>query len=340
MSKISYQQWGTFKDENIYLFKIQNSSGSYVELTNYGATLVSIYVPDQKNKLGNVILGFPTLEGYLDDNCYIGSTIGRFANRIDQAQFILDEKTYLLEENDHGNTNHGGKNGFNSKVFSFSIEGEILSFTTLSEDGQGGYPGNLSFRVSYQWTDSNELLIDYEAVSDQKTIANFTSHAYFNLASGAANILDHELTIYSDLIVEAKADYIPTGFIVPAKKLSFTQNKIKEKVTINNGHISGLNTCYFLDKKDKACVLSDELSGRVMEVFTSYPGVLLYTGDYLNSKHLGHASKYYEPFDGLCMECQYFPDSPNHLHFPSTVLNSGDIYKESIVFKFGIKAKL
>lgn len=339
MSKISYHLWGIHKTEKIFLFKIENNNGSYIELTNYGATLVSIHVPDRANELGNVILGFPELEGYVDDNCYIGSTIGRFANRIDQAKFVIDETTYNLEDNDNGNTNHGGKSGFNTKIFNFSIEGNVLAFTLLSSDGEGGFPGNLKLKVSYQWNEHNELLIDYTASSDKKTIANFTNHAYFNLTGGNENILNHKLTIYSDLYLELKANYIPTGSIVPAADLSFNQNKIKERISIINDHISGLNTCYLLDKKDKgfivpACVLTDQQSGRILEVFTSYPGILLYTGDYLNSNHRGNSSRLLEPFDGLCLECQYLPDSPNHPNFPSTILNPKEIYKQSIIFKF------
>lgn len=342
MNKITYEKWDGRDDNSVYLFRISNASGSFIELTNYGASVVSVNVPDKKSNIGNVILGFPTLKGYLDDECYIGSTIGRFANRISDSSFVLDDVKYILDDNDNGNSNHGGSAGFNSKVFDFSIEDNVLSFNLLSVNGDSGFPGNLKLKVDYQWTDNNELIIDYSAITDQNTVANFTNHAYFNLSSGTKKIFDHELLVFADLVVETGADYIPTGRIVPSAGFSFNGDKIRKKMTIDDDYISGLNICYSLNKKNNeslapACVLVEEQSGRVMEVFTSYPGLLLYTGDFLNSRNPGHLLKNYEPFDGLCLECQYFPDSPNCEHFPSTVLHPEDTYKHSIIFRFSIK---
>lgn len=367
-ARISRQLWGTHQDKPVYLFRIENSSGSFIEVSNYGATLVSVHVPDRNQELKNVVLGFPALQGYLDDRCYLGATIGRFANRIGGAGFVLDGKTYLLDDNDNGNSNHGGNYGFNTKVFDFSIDEGVISFTLFSENGEGGFPGNLVFKVSYQWSDSNELLIEYRATTDQRTPASFTNHAYFNLASGlndliansstadAAKIFDHQLTIYADKRLICGADHIPSGLIVPAAQLSFNKTPVRKNITFNDTAISGLNTCYVLnkdvqlkdgndqlnDKNDRAlvsaCLLTEPLSGKTLEVFTSYPALLLYTGDYLHSDHPGHYGKYYGPFDGLCLECQYFPDSPNHPNFPSAILDPGTEYKESIVFKFSIKS--
>lgn len=342
MSKISQQFWGVHKDQEIYLFKIENAAGAYIELTNYGATIVSAYVPDRHQELGNVILGFPTLQAYLDDNCYLGATIGRFANRIAKASFVLDEKVYALGNNDNGNSNHGGYHGFNTEVFSFKTEEDVLSFELLSADGDGGFPGNLKLKVSYRWTDDFELLIDYTAVTDQKTVANFTNHAYFNLSGKEEKILDHQLTVYSELVVAAGTDHIPTGLIVPADDLSFKGNTIREKLIQTKQEEYGLNTCYFLDQKEPALIpaalLYEEGSGRTMEVLTSYPGLLLYTAGYLNSKHSGNYSRTYEPFDGLCLECQYLPDSPNHAHFPSSVLIPGEVFSQHITFRFGTQS--
>lgn len=339
MSKISSQLWGNVDGQDVYLFKMENPSGAYVELSSYGATIVSIYVPDRQSELANVVLGFPSLEGYLADDCYIGSTIGRFANRIGGAKFVLDGLTYLLDDNDRGNSNHGGINGFHTKVFDFNIEADHLIFKTLSRDGEGGYPGNLQFEVSYQWTADNELLIDYHALSDKKTIASFTSHAYFNLSGGKENILDHELSVFSDLVVDAGTDYIPIGLIVPANDLAFNQHRIKDKLCTVPGKVSGLNVCYLLKQPypytlKRAALLSDPKTGRVMEVLTSYPGLMVYTGDFLRSKYPGHQGNLYKPFYGLCLECQYLPDSPNHANFPSVVLLPGEKYQHSIVYKF------
>jgi aldose 1-epimerase len=337
LSKISFEVWGIDNGRVIYLFKIENASGAYVELTNYGATLVSVNVPDRGGKIGNVILGYPSINGYLNDACYIGSTIGRFANRIANAKFELNGNTYQLENNDGVNSNHSGSSGFNYKVFGYTITGDELVFDLLSEDGDGGFPGSLSLKVSYRWTEDNELLITYSAVTDKTTLANFTNHAYFNLNPNAGNILNHELTINADNIVKAAADHIPTGLIAPAGKLAFDKQRVQEKVTIP----AGINTCYVLNQQAEqtpACVLSEETSGRVMTVFTTYPGVMLYTGDYLYSNTPGSNGRNHEPFDGLCLECQFFPDSPNHPHFPSTVLNPGETYQHNITYKFSTTA--
>jgi aldose 1-epimerase len=331
VSKISFEVWGIDNGRVIYLFKIENASGAYVELTNYGATLVSVNVPDKDGEIGNVILGYPSLSGYLNDTCYIGSTIGRFANRIADAKFELNGVTYQLENNDGTNSNHSGASGFNYKVFGYTITGDELVFDIASEDGDGGFPGNLNLKMSYKWTEENELLINYYAVTDKTTVANFTNHAYFNLNPNAGNILNHKLTINADNIVKAATDHIPTGLIAPAGKLAFDKQRVGNEI----------NTCYVLNQQAEqtpACVLSEETSGRVMTVFTTYPGVMLYTGDYLNSNTPGSNGKTHQPFDGLCLECQFFPDSPNHPHFPSTVLNPGETYQHNIAYKFSTTA--
>ncbi|MDB5119476.1 MAG: galactose mutarotase [Sphingobacteriales bacterium] len=340
---ISSKLWGKYKGEDIYLFKMENSNGAFVELTNYGATVVSIVVPDKNNKLGNVVLGFPTLQGYLDDQCYLGSTIGRFANRIAKARFSLDGIEYQLEPNDNDNSNHSASAGFNSKVFDFSVDEEKVSFSMLSKDGEGGYPGNLQFSVHYKWTDDNKLLINYTAETDQKTVVSFTNHCYFNLTAGTDTIFDHELTIKANQIVEADSDYIPTGNIVPADDTSFQNTKIHQRLQKKGADINGLNVCYVLNKDEvqsgePAAVLKDPHSARTLSIYTTFPGVMLYTGDYLNSIHKGHLGKTYKPFDGLCLECQYFPDSPNHSNFPSTILNSGEIYDECITLEFNVES--
>jgi aldose 1-epimerase len=323
-SSISRKSWGNYKNKDIYLFRIENENGAFVELTNYGATVVSIVVPDKNNWLGNVILGFPELQGYLDDTCYLGSTVGRFANRIGGASFNLDGVDYILEANDHGNSNHSASTGFNSKVFDYIIDDDLLIFRILSEDGEGGYPGNLTLEVCYQWTLDNTLLITYTAVTDQKTVVNITNHCYFNLSVTGHNSLNHRLTINAESMLEASADYIPTGRII---KTNATQLK----------DLKAINTCYILNEQGAAAMLTDPNSGRKLEISTSYPGLMLYTGDYLESQYNGHSGKPYKPLDGLCLECQYYPDSPNHSNFPSTILEPDHLYQESITYKFSIE---
>lgn len=326
---ITYKAWGTTHGKDIFLFTLTNSSGAFVEVTNYGATLVSVNVPDSNGELGNVIVGFPTLEAYLDDNCYIGSTIGRYANRISNASFTLNGETYQLEANDGPNSNHGASSGFNSKVFGFDIyDGEAVAFLLHSNDGDGDYPGNLSLRVIYTWTDNNELIISYKAMSDKDTYANFTNHAYFNLSDKDLTILDHQLQISADEVVAAGDDYIPTGEIIPAGDIKLDRHK-------------GINSYYILsDDKLKAngfaAKLTDPSSCRILTVRTTYPGIFLYTGDYLNSKHMNLNNRYCQPFEGLCLECQHYPDAMNRPEFPSVLLPKHHVYDESISLKFDV----
>ncbi len=331
--------WGEHDGGDVMLFRLTNDSGAYVEVTNYGATLVSVVVPDKFGKQENVILGFPGLRGYISDRCYIGSTIGRFANRINQGRFEMDGIAHELERNDGSNTNHGGASGFHARVFDYNVNDEGVAFTLQSQDGDGGYPGNLELKVQYAWSSLNELSVTYSATSDKKTVANFTNHAYFNLSPGR-DIFDHRLTIEADDILETNERYIPTGRVVPAGNKSFKGESIYERSTVVDGRIIGLNTFYiFRSEKDSVapvCILSDEHSGRKLEVFTTYPGVQLYTGDFLTSSERNNLTSFHKPFDGLCLECQYYPDSPNHAHFPSTVLKPGELYNQSIVYKFGI----
>jgi aldose 1-epimerase len=334
---ITKTPWGTHHGETVFLFRLTNAHGAYVEVTSYGATLVSVVVPDRVGKKEHAVLGFPSLDGYLHDRCYMGSTVGRYANRIAQARFTLDGKEYTLEANDGVNTNHGGRAGFHARVFSCEQRHNGVLFSYTSPAGDGGYPGTLTLRVEYSWNKEQALTITYTAVTDQKTVANFTNHAYFNL-TGKGSMLDHTLSVRSSHILAATPAYIPTGEIIEAGNKQLQQSTVRRKVTPKGDRLVGLNEYYILDKatlkNEPAAVLYDQASGRQMEVFTSYPGLMVYTADYLASEVPGHTAALYKPFDGICLECQYFPDSPNHAHFPDTTLAAGGEYREWIVFKF------
>lgn len=330
INKITYEPFGVCNGKEIFKFRLTNVHKNYVELLNYGAIVKSIVVPDKNGIKENVVLGFPTLEGYLEDTCYIGATVGRFANRIHNAEFFIENKTFFLDKNDGKHNNHSGSAGFNSKVFDFIIKENAVIFSLESKNGEGGFPGNLDIKVIYNWTDENELKIEFLAVADEPTPLNFTNHSYFNLSACAEKIQQHRLTIQADKILENTPDYIPTGKIISANNYVF-QNDLLGDVMKSKG----LNTYCILDK-DKVCELTEEKSGRIMRVFTSYPGVQLYTGDYLKSEVIGEHSKFYEPFDGLCLECQYYPDSPNHLHFPNTIFKTGQVYNETITYAFDL----
>ncbi|MCF0069347.1 galactose mutarotase [Dyadobacter sp. CY261] len=331
MTLINCTPWGEMANGPAYLFRLTNSSGAFVELTNYGATIVSIHVHDRNGRLGNVILGYDNLQGYMADTNYMGATIGRFANRIAGAAFELEGSFYQLEANDGVNTNHGGHSGFHGKVFSHEIDENSIIFRYISPDGEGGFPGTLQLTVTYQWTEGNALLIRYHATTDQPTIANFTNHAYFNLSGEKSGIDDHKLRIYSDNIVEANPHHIPTGLILPAGALTFNGGNVGQKIAEEDGRRTGLNTCYVLNKQNtqlhQACQLADPKTGRNLTIHTSYPGILLYTGDYITGET-------HQPFGGLCLECQYFPDSPNQATFPDTILRPGEFYDHSIQFHF------
>jgi len=333
---ITFESFGTFRDSGLLLFRLTNNSGAYAELTNYGATIVSVVVPDKNGKPGNVVLGFDEPAGYLDDTCYIGSTIGRFANRIANARFCLNGIAYQLDANDNGNSNHGGKSGFNYRVFDYEIGEESLIFKLTSADGDGGFPGRLGLQVVYEWTDDNRLKITYLAEAGKPTIANFTNHAYFNLSGKAGNMPDHILTINGDMILDADVAYIPNGRVIQAGSKTFNNDVIGKKM--NEYGIEGFNDYYILNDAGgglkHAATLEDPASGREMNVFTTYPGLMFYTGDFLQSNYPGHTGKPYHPFDGLCLECQFYPDAPNHPDFPSAVLLPGETYHHQVIYEF------
>lgn len=303
--------------------RLTNRSGAYVELTHFGARVVSVCVPDRNGLLGHVVLGFPHAQGYDRDDCYLGATVGRFANRIREASFTLDGTRHDLDVNEAPNHNHGGFQGFDQKLFATRTEGNTVHFDLLSEAGEGGYPGTILLTVSYEWTDDNELRIRYAATTDQPTIANFTNHSYFCLGTP---VDDHVLSLRSDAFLKTDARHIPTGRQVSEPRAPF-----------RIGDRRRLNTCYVLaDESGPAATLIHPESGRKLEVFTTYPGLLVYTGEYLKSEAPGHEGILYGPFDGLCLECQYFPDSPNQPGFASPVLRPGEQYAHTIFFRFSL----
>jgi aldose 1-epimerase len=338
--EISVKKWGSYKNKPVYLFKLRNADGAYIELTNYGATLVSAFVPDKEGELYSPVLGFKSLQGYLDDVCYIGSTVGRYANRIGNAKFSLNNRIYQLDANENSNCNHGGKEGFNTKVFSYELTTNGICFSLISYDGENGFPGNLDFKVTYSWNNAQELKIHYQALSDKDTVANFTNHAYFNLNPCGGNILDHKLTVFSNQVVETDNGFIPTGFIRPVGLFRLNGERIGTKVKRgDSGELQGINSCYILDKAsaggiDLAASLWTPTSEKYINVYTDYPSLMVYTGDFLTSGHKGHNEIQYNPFGGLCLECQYYPDSPNHPHFPSTLLKQKELYDKTVIYKF------
>ena len=322
----------------ISLFTLTNKHGYSVQLTDYGAILVSVNVPDRNGKVENVNLGYTSLEGYLTRHPYFGATVGRFCNRIAGGQFELDGQTYKLAINNGPNHLHGGIVGFD-KLTWCATEGESSNGTSLkfhlhSADGQEGYPGNLDVVAEYSWNDANELAFTFRATTDKSTVVNLTNHAYWNLggvSSGA--VLDHQLTLSCDRFLAVDDTLIPTGEFsaVAGTPLDFrTARTIGERITQLPG-TKGYDHCFIVNgeagKLRLAARAVDPKSGRTMEVLTTQPGMQLYTGNHLESPFVQHA--------GFCLETQHYPDAPNQPAFPTTRLNPGEHFEQSTVHRFG-----
>ena len=317
-----------------------------VRIINYGGIVTKIITPDKHGNIGDVVLGFESLQGYLqDDNPYMGCLIGRYANRIAQAKFTLDGKEYLLEANDRGQSLHGGHKGFDRVTWKAEkiIENTALQLTYKSPDGEGGYPGNLVVTVVYSLMEDNSLKIDYRAATDRATAVNLTSHCYFNLSAGIDdNIFNHELQINADRFTPVNEAMIPTGdmLLVNNTAMDFTSFQSIGKSICRTK--DGFDHNWILNKKENKLQLAASLqhssSGRYMEVYTTKPGLQFYTGNSLNGSLLHTKNKdTYGKYAGLCLETQYFPDAPNQSAFPNSIVRPGEIYQHTTVYKFGVK---
>ena len=334
------------------LYTLTNTTGMKVAITNYGGIIVSLCVPDRDGKLGDVVLGYDTLDGYLAKTPYFGAIIGRYGNRIGKARFSLDGKEYTLAANNNGNHLHGGLRGFDKVVWNtrgfLSEDGPGLVMTYLSKDGEEGYPGNLSVTVTYTLTEDNELLIDYTAATDKPTPVNLTNHSYFNLAGqGEGDILGHELMLSADRFTPVDKGLIPTGELRPVKGTPMDFHKataIGARIDQEDeqlGFGGGYDHNWVLNKEPGKLSLAarvyDPGSGRVMEVFTVEPGVQFYCGNFLDGSITGKGGKVYKHRYGFCLETQHFPDSPNKPEFPSTILRPGKKYSTTTIYKFSTK---
>ena len=332
--------------KEVDLYTLTNSEGSFVQITNYGGKIVSIIVPDKHGDPGDVCLGYESLDAYVSGAASLGATMGPYANRIANAQFELDGTVYTLDKNNGEHTIHGGSAAFRNRVWDVkSVGKDELVLSILSKDGDGGFPGNLTLTVTYSLSDKNELKIQYHATTDQKTVINFTNHAFFNLAGeGSGDILGHELLVISDSTTPVDATGIPTGEIVPVEGTPFdfrTSKPIGRDIQADHvqlKNMGGYDHNFVLQTNSstpsKVAVLHDPSSGRAMEVFTTEPGLQVYTANTLNT--VGKGGKTYGPFSSVCLETQHFPDSPHHPNFPSTILIPGEDYRSTTIYKFGI----
>ena len=344
---ISRDTFGSTSDGvSVDRYTLTNTKGSAAEIMSYGGTLLALRVPDRAGTLDDVLLGFESLEPYLGGHPYFGSLVGRYANRIAEGQFSLNGVSYRLACNNGPNHLHGGPNGFHRRVWQArelqSSEGPGLELTYLSSDGEEGYPGNLDVKVVYTLTEQDELRIDYEATTDRDTIINLTNHAYFNL--GGDTILDHELTLNASRFVPIDESFIPLGELrdVRGTAMDFTTpTRIGSRITDDDEQLRrGLgydHTWVFdkdLDALDLVARLYASATGRVMEVFTTQPGLQFYSGNQLDGSLTGKGGKVYVQHGGLALETHHFPDSPNQPQFPSTVLRPGERYRQTTIYRF------
>lgn len=334
------------------LYTIKNSNGIEVTFCNYGQRLVSLVVPDKNGKKADVVLGFNSLQEYIDaDEPYFGATVGRYGNRIKKGKFMLNNKTYTLAINNGENHLHGGKKGFNSVVWDAiqTVDNQVV-FYRVSKDMEEGYPGNLDVTVHYKITEENELVIKYKAKTDKPTVINLTHHSFFNLAGeGNGTINNHLLQINADGFTPVDKTLIPTGKIADVKNTPFNfleEKPIGKDLKVDDEQLKfglGYDHNFVLNKSPKdelgyvfAAKVIEPTSGRTMEIFTDEPGLQFYGGNFLNGKAIGKSGKPYIFRGAFCLETQHFPDSPNQPNFPSTTLDAGEIYTSTCIYKFGV----
>jgi aldose 1-epimerase len=325
---------------------LTNNKGMTAIITPFGGKLMSLTVPDRNGKSGDVVLGYELADEYIKGNPYFGALIGRYGNRIAKGKFSIDGKEYQLATNNGANALHGGPVGFHNLLWQKkSTSSNQLILTYFSKDGDEGYPGNLNAQVTYTLTDENELMIDYEAVTDAPTIVNLTHHSFFNLAGeGSGDILNHLMMINGDRFTPVDTGLIPTGELKSVKGTPFdftTPTSIGKHIDEANEQLKngkGYDHNWVLTKKANelslAATVAEPTSGRVMEVWTTEPGLQFYSGNFLDGKNIGKGGKRYEYRTGFCLEAQHFPDSPNHPDFPSTVLRPGEKYSQKTIYRF------
>jgi aldose 1-epimerase len=342
--------FGTTSDGRpVDLYTLSNSAGTEMRVTNYGGIIVSLRVADRNGKMADVVLGHDELKGYFDNSPYLGAIIGRYANRIAGGKFKLDGVEYKLATNNGPNSLHGGLKGFNQALWdastSFGDKGESIAFSYTSKDGDEGYPGNLQIKVSYTLTNQNEVIVDYTATTDKATPVNLTQHTYFNLqGEGAGNILAHEITLHADRFTPVDKNLIPTGQILSVKgtPLDLTSptamgahmDATFEQIALARGYDHNFVISRKNDSLELAARVREPVSGRVLEVYTTEPGIQFYTGNFLDGSVKGKQGHMYQQRSGFCLETQHFPDSPNHPNFPSTILRPGATFHSTTIFKF------
>ena len=345
---INRKLWGRTPDgKAIYKYILTNASGASAVVSNLGAAIVAVNVPDRDGKLADVVLGYGKAESYFGDGPCAGKCPGRFANRIAKGKFTLDGKEYTLPVNNGPNHLHGGPEGFQNQVWESRKRKGGVEFKYVSADGEMGYPGNLVVVARYEWSEQNELRLTFSAKSDAKTVVNLTNHAYFNL-NGRGTALRHFLKLNASKYLPTDPTLIPLGDPDPVAgtPMDFRKGKTlgrdiqKDFPALNYG--KGYDACWVIDgyfpgQLQEAAELWSNRSGRTLKVFTTQPGIQVYTGNWLNGCPAGKRGRVYHDYDAVALECQHFPDSPNQPAYPSTVLKPGKVFHEAIIFAFGVK---
>jgi aldose 1-epimerase len=333
----------------LQVFELSNKNGLKMTVTDFGGRIVSLHVLDRNGKLDDIVLGYDHVEEYLNGNPYFGSLIGPFANRIANGKFQLDGEVYHVPTNNGDNSLHGGPIGFHNVKWNVEkVNQSELHLNYFRPDGEEGFPGNLSVMVVYSVTDNDELVIDYRATTDKATVVNLTHHSFFNLlGAGVGDVLGHELHINADRFCAVNENLIPTGELrwVKGSPFDFTTiHKIGESIDEPDQQLifgKGYDHNWVLNKKSDelslAAKVKEPISGRVMEVFTTEPGLQFYSGNFLNKDEIGKGGKVYDFRSAFCLEAQHFPDSPNQPNFPSTVLNPGDVYSQKTIYRFSVE---
>jgi aldose 1-epimerase len=346
---VKKEVFGNKDGKEVYLLTLTNKVGNIIKLTNYGAKINWIEVPDKNGKKENITFGYDNFEATQKGDMSFGSVVGRYANRIAKGKFTLDGVEYTLPINNGPNTLHGGPAGWHSVVWNTEILKDTqfpsVKFTYVSPDMEQGFPGTVNAEVIYTWTDKNEIIMDYKCITDKKTVVNITNHAYFNLhGAGNGDILDHVLTLKASAFTPVDSVMIPTGEIrlVAGTPFDFSSpHTIGERIGEKYDQLilgKGYDHNFVLDNKEDVDVtVYEPISGRLLEVITDQPGMQFYTGNFLDGTKIGHGGKPYKFRSGFCLESDHYPDSPNQPAFPSTVLNPGETLKTRTIYRFSVK---
>jgi aldose 1-epimerase len=349
-TRISTEPFGTADGQPVTLYTLHNSKGAEARICNYGGIVVSLKMPDRNGVFGDVVLGYDKLEDYIKVTPYFGALIGRYGNRIAKGHFTLDGVTYTLVTNNYPNALHGGTKGFDKRVWQArsydSPAGPKLVLTYTSKDGEEGYPGNLSVKAIYTLTEDNGLRLDYAATTDKDTVLNLTQHSYFNLA-GKGDILGHVVEMPADRFTPVDSTLIPTGELRPVAGTPFdfrTPTAIgarigqaDEQLKFGGGYDHNWVFNKTIGDLTMLTRVTEATTGRVLEVWSTEPGLQFYSGNFLDGTITGKGGWVYQFRNGFCMEPQHYPDSPNHPNFPTVVLKPGQTYQNTIIYRFATK---